>query len=248
MKITFLGTSHGVPEVNRFCTSVLLESGGKHYLIDAGAPISDLLIRNKVAFKDISAIFITHLHGDHVDGLVQFADLSAWFYKDAAPRIFTPEMALRDALEAWQDMLFTDSRCNFDYTEIAPGLIYSDDVIKVTAIPTKHLVVDLPDRKRRSYAFDVVSADGKRILFTGDLTHGMTDFPEIAYREHFDIIVVEGAHTRVYHAIDILSPCKTDKMVLSHIAPANPHERIIAARNALPFPFIDASDGQCFEC
>lgn len=77
MKITFLGTSHGVPEVNRFCTSVLLESGGKHYLIDAGAPISDLLIRNKVAFKDISAIFITHLHGDHVDGLVQFADLSA---------------------------------------------------------------------------------------------------------------------------------------------------------------------------
>ena len=43
MKITFLGTSHGVPAKDRFCSSIMLESGGSFYFIDAGAPVMDLL-------------------------------------------------------------------------------------------------------------------------------------------------------------------------------------------------------------
>ena len=38
MKLTFLGTSHGVPEKHRKCTSVLLTVQGKHYIFDAGVP------------------------------------------------------------------------------------------------------------------------------------------------------------------------------------------------------------------
>ena len=38
MKISFLGTSHGITEKNQFCSSALVSTGGKHYLVDAGAP------------------------------------------------------------------------------------------------------------------------------------------------------------------------------------------------------------------
>ena len=39
MKITFLGTSHGVPAADRYCSCTMLEVNGAHYFIDAGAPL-----------------------------------------------------------------------------------------------------------------------------------------------------------------------------------------------------------------
>ena len=38
MRLTFIGTSHGVPEPHRRCSSYLLETGGKYYVIDKGIP------------------------------------------------------------------------------------------------------------------------------------------------------------------------------------------------------------------
>lgn len=43
MKITFLGTGHGVPSPDRHCSATLVEVGGKRYLIDAGAPVVDIM-------------------------------------------------------------------------------------------------------------------------------------------------------------------------------------------------------------
>ena len=52
MKITFLGTSHGVPAADRYCSSAMIEVNGSVYLIDAGAPVIDLLIRQALkAYK-----------------------------------------------------------------------------------------------------------------------------------------------------------------------------------------------------
>ena len=45
MKVTFLGTSDGVPRPGHFCTSTMIEVGSAIYLIDAGAPVIDLLLK-----------------------------------------------------------------------------------------------------------------------------------------------------------------------------------------------------------
>ena len=64
MKITLLGTSHGVPAADRYCSCTLIEAGHAAYLIDAGAPAIDLLLRRGVDLTAIRALFTTHLHGD----------------------------------------------------------------------------------------------------------------------------------------------------------------------------------------
>ena len=46
MKITFLGTSHGVPAADRYCSCTMLEVNGAHYFIDAGAPLDPWLDAN----------------------------------------------------------------------------------------------------------------------------------------------------------------------------------------------------------
>ena len=68
MKITTLGTSHGDATYCRFNSSTLYESAGNLYLIDCGEPADALLIRaNKETWK-LKAIFITHMHVDHMKG------------------------------------------------------------------------------------------------------------------------------------------------------------------------------------
>lgn len=45
MKISFLGTGCGFPTADRYCASILLDIGGRLYLIDAGAPVVDIFAR-----------------------------------------------------------------------------------------------------------------------------------------------------------------------------------------------------------
>lgn len=248
MKIKFLGTSHGVPEPNRHCTSVLVEAAGKYYLIDAGAPISDELINAEVAFADISAIFLTHMHGDHINGLVHFIDLSSWFYKDSDPLIYTPSLDLKTGIEAWMTMLRGDAGREFRYTEIVPGEIYADEAIRVTAIPTQHHVADREDFKRQSYSFAVTEvATGKRVLFTGDLRPDMCDMPEDAFTVGYDCIITEAAHGRLDKLAPRLAACKTKLMIISHrYSRTNPQEKVDVLRAALNEPLELAEDGQEF--
>ena len=41
MNITFLGTSHGVPSAERYCSCTMIEVGGATYFIDCGAPLTE---------------------------------------------------------------------------------------------------------------------------------------------------------------------------------------------------------------
>ena len=62
MKITFLGTSHGVPAADRYCSSTMIDVNGCLYFIDAGAPLIDLLLRRGADLNQVKAVFTTHLH------------------------------------------------------------------------------------------------------------------------------------------------------------------------------------------
>ena len=78
MKITFLGTSHGVPAGNRFCTCMMLEVGNKVYFIDAGAPLLENMMKRNIPVTDFKAFFNTHAHADHIGYLFPSMSLCDW--------------------------------------------------------------------------------------------------------------------------------------------------------------------------
>ena len=57
MKITFLGTSHGAPCAERHCSCTMVEVNGALYFIDAGAPLTDVVLRAEKHPDQMRAIF-----------------------------------------------------------------------------------------------------------------------------------------------------------------------------------------------
>ena len=105
MKITFIGTSHGVPTGERFCTCMMLESNGALYFIDAGAPVIDFLLRKNKSVNDLRAVFTTHVHSDHTVGIVHLADLMNWYYKKSSAEFFVTEQEHIDKMHRLLDTL-----------------------------------------------------------------------------------------------------------------------------------------------
>lgn len=245
MKLTFLGTSHGVPAPDRFCTCTMIQCGGSVYLIDGGAPVGDLLIRHGIPFRDVRAIFVTHMHADHTMGFPGFLSLANWYYTDADFDMFLPEAdgveLMRRAVET-TDKEFHGKRLRLH--EIGgEGIVYSDDNLTVTAVATRHCGEKWP-----SYAF-VIDGEGKRLILTGDLSHDMSDFPQIAKDEPSDCIICEMAHFGPETAFPILRGCPTHRLFFHHVW--HDYESSMAAirdmDGKLAFPVCAVSDGDEFE-
>lgn len=242
MKITFLGSSHGVPAADRYCSSLMVEVGEKTYVIDAGAPLMDCLLRHGKTPTDVQAIFITHTHGDHIDGLVEFVDLVDWYYKNDTVEIYTPEQSMIDGFEAfWKLALHRPAGVNARISfAVAPSdFVYDDGNLKVTYIPTKHV----NGGARPSYAM-LLEAEGKRVIVTGDLSQNLAlgDFPKVASEIETDLIVCEMAHFGVSKVKPYLDICKTRHISFTHVAPAKRFDDIEAIKGVYPFEISIAKD------
>ena len=169
MKITFLGTSHGYAEKGHFTSGTLIEASGCSYIIDAGAPIEAQLVNFDKDFTSIRGIFITHMHADHVSNLSSLAEPFTRFRYNDKSTCFLPEKEGLDAFLAWMKAI----HCNVEKMQqvirfciTEAGVIYEENGMKVTALPTQHL----EHGKYPAFAY-LLEHEGKKVLFihTGGL-------------------------------------------------------------------------------
>ncbi len=67
--LTLLGCGGGMPMPNRHLSSLFINFNGRKILIDVGEGTQVAIRKNKLGFKSIDIILITHVHGDHIVGL-----------------------------------------------------------------------------------------------------------------------------------------------------------------------------------
>lgn len=240
MRITFIGTSHGVPEKGRFCTCMMLESGSAVYFIDAGAPMVDYLLRKDRNVNDLRAVFTTHVHSDHTVGIIHLADLMNWYYKKSSAEFFITEQEHIDATTRW---IYTSGDGEIDgsrlkFTVPQEGVVYRDENITVEYIPNGHM--------KNSYSVLVTEGE-KRVLFGGDFSHGLRkrDVPDVI-NEGIDAFVCELAHFTVEELKPYLDTCMAKKLFFIHAKPAR-YADLEAIRGAYPFEVITPNDMDSFE-
>lgn len=263
MRIFTLGTSHGVSESDRFCTSTVLETGGAYYVFDVGAPVDRLFAQNAWRMTDIRGIFLTHMHTDHVGALpFLIEDLAGGSLTRYIKRregveelspvtVLFPETAGRESFLQWMKALHSGvdlsdplqpfSLKSLQLQSLEDCKAYADERVEVCALRTDHVAAG-------SYAY-ALSAEGRRVLITGDLSHDFHDFPAIAQTERFDLVVCEFTHFKPETALPILQTCKIDRLVFSHICDPRGEraEWLKANRDAFPYPVSLAYDGDVFE-
>lgn len=70
MQVTILGTGSGGPFHGRNYTAQVLQVENHYFLIDCGEGTQQQLYNCRVPYDRFQQIFISHLHGDHVFGLI----------------------------------------------------------------------------------------------------------------------------------------------------------------------------------
>lgn len=69
IKVTLLGTGAPVPSIERFGPAILVEAGNQKLLFDCGRGAAQRLWQLKIPLGKVNALFLTHLHSDHVVGI-----------------------------------------------------------------------------------------------------------------------------------------------------------------------------------
>ena len=247
MRITFLGTSSGSPAPNMRCSCTLIEIGEKKYIIDAGTLIIEQLATRNIAITDINALFITHMHRDHTDGLPSFylRMHHRRFAQFPSPKIFLPQNPMQptiDALNAWRTCCggVRLPEQPVEFVQVEPGVIYDDGVLKVTALPTKHSDI------LHSYSY-LLEAEGKRVFFSGDFSSKpIGEFHYEILEDQLDLAVCELGHFTADTYGIIFKDHPPKQLIINHISQrkfASAYEFLTVSE----FPTLLAHDGMVFD-
>lgn len=240
MRIVFLGSSHGVPEANRRCSSALIEVGDRRYFIDMGTQSIEQLITRDIPIDSVKGIFFTHMHGDHTDGLISFVDLCTWYFKNTDPAIYLPEPVddTVAALKAWLKCNGVEMR-PFRFAPVHEGLLYEDEAIRVTAFRTKH------NQMSHAFLIETTCGEEKRVLFTGDLCHKgpQEDFPLSVFEKPLDLAICEVAHFSATKYLPLFENQPNLKRVCFNHYSHFFQETIYEAMKSIQVPAMMVSDG-----
>jgi ribonuclease Z len=141
VQVTFLGTSSGVPTRNRnvSCVALNLPQRGEVWLFDCGEGTQQQILRCDVKIGQIRRIFVTHLHGDHIFGLMGLLATYGMAGNPDRIDIYGPP-GLQQYLNAAQKYSYTHFNYPITVHTIQPGVVYQEDGFTVSCIPLKHKV------------------------------------------------------------------------------------------------------------
>ena len=132
-----LGTSGMMPLPGRFLTSALVRREGELFLFDCGEGTQVSLKMLNLRWKQISSIFISHMHADHVTGLPGLLMLSSQVDRTEPLTIYGPAR-LADYIESSRKIL--DMYINYEIRciPVEPGIIAECDEYHINCFPLKH--------------------------------------------------------------------------------------------------------------
>ena len=190
LKLTFLGTSAGVPTKQRNVTALAIECLNPYssavnqqqkktsrpwVLIDCGEGTQQQLLHTKLSLHQLEAIFITHVHGDHCYGLPGLLASAAMSGRTAALTLIAPKAiaTLLEAITVTTELYFPFV---INFMAIEDLLSQPDSKNKgqvFISLDNQHqLVIDIHPLSHRvaSYGFGLTQTISRRTLNTDKLT------------------------------------------------------------------------------
>lgn len=257
LNVTLLGTGTPQPLLERFGPSILIQAGSETVLFDAGRGCLQRLRQLNVSYAKIDALFLTHLHSDHVVGLPDLW-LTGWLVSERSTPLDVYGPAGTNEMIAYLQKAFAFDikiRVGDDKKfalggkltpkEIEQGTIYEKNGVRVIAFRVDHH----PD----------IPAFGYRIEYNGHaaVLSGDTRYSEnlISFAKGADLLVHEvviapdtvskadpkypvfAHHTTIEQAANVFTKVKPKVAAYSHIVkPFGRNEEELVNRTKAIYP------------
>jgi ribonuclease BN (tRNA processing enzyme) len=179
--VVLLGTGTPNADPERSGPAVAVVANGTAYLVDAGPGIVRRAAAAAqagvlpLAVRNLDHLFLTHLHSDHTVGLPDIIFTPWVLERDTPLQLFGPvgsKRMVEHILAAYSDDIqvrleglepANERGYLVDVVEIAPGVVFEDENVKVTAIPVHH------GDWQHAFGFRFESAD-RVVVLSGDAT------------------------------------------------------------------------------
>ena len=160
LQATVLGSGASLPTLHRHTTSVAVQREGDLYLIDCGEGTQLQWRRAGLRFAKLRAICVSHLHGDHINGLVGLLQTLALSGREQRLQLFGPP-GLSGYLGAARKHLGLRLTYELDVQERSDGLVLEGNGHRILCAPLDHGIATLGysvDEDERPGRFDLDAA------------------------------------------------------------------------------------------
>jgi len=141
-RIHILGCGSALPTLHHYASAQVVEVRGKQFMIDCGEGTQMLLRRSRIRFTKLSAVFISHLHGDHCFGLIGMISTFGLLGRTAKLDVYAPaalEIMLHKQMQLFCHGL--DYEVVFHAVDTTrQDVIYEDRSLTVESIPLEHRI------------------------------------------------------------------------------------------------------------
>lgn len=142
IKVTVLGRASAKPTVNSHPSAQVVNVNEQYYLVDAGEGVQQQMFRRGINPLKLRAVFISHLHGDHVFGLFPLLSTLGLCGRQMPLKVFAPR-PFGEILEYHLRYFDPQLPYEVEWVEVDTTrhqMIFESKTLEVWSIPLRHRV------------------------------------------------------------------------------------------------------------
>ncbi len=138
--VTILGSSSAKPTPNRHHSGQVVNINEQYYLVDGGEGVQQQMFRYGINPLKLKAIFVSHLHADHVYGIFPLLSTMSLYGRKTSIKIFAPA-PFGQMLESYMGYFGRDMEYSVEWVEVNTSkhqIIFENRSIEVWSVPLRH--------------------------------------------------------------------------------------------------------------
>lgn len=176
MKIKFVGVGSAFTTAEYYQSNfVITAQSGKKMLVDCGTDIRFSLAERNIGYWEIDAIYITHLHSDHIGGMEWMAFMTYFNPNQEKPKLFMEENLM---YELWNCSLKGGLGCiggkrmhltdYFDCRATSTGGFFQWEGFRFNLMKMPHIITGYKDLYSYGLLIEKMDGTGPVIFFSSD--------------------------------------------------------------------------------